>query len=187
MNARAGGYKMLYVAPERLESEGFIDLLRQLPISMIAVDEAHCVSQWGHDFRPSYCRISSVLGHLEKRPIVAAFTATATPIVKQDIIRLLRLQNPFELVSSFDRPNLYFEVRKPKNKMEETKQYLLENKDKSGIIYCATRKNVDDVCNRLNKLGIPATKYHAGLGERERTENQDDFLYDRIPDRKSVV
>ncbi|PHV69238.1 DNA helicase RecQ [Sporanaerobium hydrogeniformans] len=181
MGAREKAYKILYVAPERLEAESFIDLLKELPISLIAVDEAHCVSQWGHDFRPSYRRISQMLSHLEKRPVVAAFTATATPLVKEDIIKLLRLEQPFELVSNFDRPNLYFEVRKPQNKLEEIRQYLLENKDKSGIIYCATRKNVEEVCERLNRLGILATKYHGGLGEQERSENQEDFLYDRMP------
>ncbi len=178
-NARRGAYKMLYVAPERLETESFIELLQELPVSFVAVDEAHCVSQWGHDFRPSYRRISQIIHYLPKRPVVAAFTATATPLVQEDIIKLLHLKKPFELIGSFDRPNLYFEVRKPQNKLEEIRQYLLENKGKSGIIYCNTRKNVEDVCERLNRLGVVATKYHAGLSEQERGENQEDFLYDR--------
>lgn len=181
MNAREGAYKLLYVAPERLETESFIDLMRQMPISMIAVDEAHCVSQWGHDFRPSYRRISQMISFLEKRPIIAAFTATATPLVKRDITSLLGLQSPFEYVSTFDRPNLYFEVKKPHNKIQEIENYLRKHADQSGIIYCATRKNVDELWDRLNRLGIPTTRYHAGLSEKERSQNQEDFLFDRIP------
>lgn len=181
MNAREGAYKLLYVAPERLETESFIDLMRQMPISMIAVDEAHCVSQWGHDFRPSYRRISQMISFLEKRPIIAAFTATATPLVKSDITSLLGLKSPFEYVSTFDRPNLYFEVKKPQNKLQEIENYLRKHSGQSGIIYCATRKNVDELWDRLNRLGIPTTRYHAGLSEGERTQNQEDFLFDRIP------
>lgn len=180
-NARAGVYKLLYVAPERLETESFIDLMRQMPISMIAVDEAHCVSQWGHDFRPSYRRISQMISFLEKRPIIAAFTATATPLVKSDIVSLLGLQTPYEYVSTFDRPNLYFEVKKPQNKLQEIETYLRQHTGQSGIIYCATRKNVDELYDRLNRLGIPTARYHAGLSESERTQNQEDFLFDRIP------
>ncbi len=181
MNAKEGAYKLLYVAPERLETESFIDLMRQMPISMIAVDEAHCVSQWGHDFRPSYRRIAQMISFLDKRPIIAAFTATATPIVKNDIITLLGLQSPFEYVSTFDRPNLYFEVRKPQNKLQEIEAYLKKHVGQSGIIYCATRKNVDELWERLNRLGIQCAKYHAGLSEQERTQNQEDFLFDRVP------
>lgn len=179
-NARMGAYKLLYVAPERLETESFMDLIREVPVSMVAVDEAHCVSQWGHDFRPSYRRVSQILYALPKRPIVAAFTATATPLVKEDIIKLLELNKPFELTSSFDRPNLYFEVRKPENKLHETEMYLREHVGESGVIYCATRKGVDDLYERLLRLGLPCTKYHAGLSEAERSSNQDDFLYDRV-------
>ncbi|WP_054742174.1 DNA helicase RecQ [Cellulosilyticum ruminicola] len=181
MNAKEGAYKLLYVAPERLETESFIDLMRQMPISMIAVDEAHCVSQWGHDFRPSYRRIAQMISFLEKRPTIAAFTATATPIVKNDIMILLGLQSPFEYVSTFDRPNLYFEVRKPQNKLQEIEAYLKEHVGQSGIIYCATRKNVDELWDRLNRLGIQCSRYHAGLNEQERTQNQEDFLFDRVP------
>lgn len=180
-NARAGQYKMLYVAPERLETESFISFIQEVPIAMVAVDEAHCVSQWGHDFRPSYRRIDEMIRRMPKRPIISAFTATATPLVKADIVALLGLKQPFEYVSSFDRPNLYFEVRKPDNKLHEIQKYLKEHIDESGIIYCATRKNVDEVCERLNHMGILATKYHAGLSEHERTQNQEDFLFDKVP------
>lgn len=179
--ARLGEYKLLYVAPERLETESFLSLMEEVPVAMVAIDEAHCVSQWGHDFRPSYKRIYNMIDRLEKRPIVAAFTATATPLVKSDIKELLDLYEPFELVSSFDRPNLYFEVRKPDNKLHEIQSYLKEHPNESGVIYCATRKNVDEVCERLNKLGIPSTKYHAGLSENERTHNQESFLFDQVP------
>lgn len=180
-SAREGAYKLLYVAPERLETESFLNLIEEVHVSMVAVDEAHCVSQWGHDFRPSYKRIYSMIDKLEKRPVVAAFTATATPLVKSDIKTLLDLYEPFEFVSSFDRPNLYFEVRKPDNKLHEIQKYLKEHSGESGVIYCATRKNVDEVCERLNKLGTATTKYHAGLGENERTHNQESFLFDQVP------
>ncbi|MBE6024500.1 MAG: DNA helicase RecQ [Cellulosilyticum sp.] len=179
--AREGAYKLLYVAPERLETESFLSLIEEVQVSMVAVDEAHCVSQWGHDFRPSYRHIYEMIGRIDKRPIVAAFTATATPQVKEDIMKLLDLYHPFEYISSFDRSNLYFEVRKPSNKLHEVQKYLDEHKGESGIIYCATRKTVDEVCDRLNKLGILATKYHAGLSEGERAKNQEDFLFDEIP------
>ena len=180
-SAREGSYKLLYVAPERLETESFLSLLEEIPVSMVAVDEAHCVSQWGHDFRPSYRRIHSMIERLSKRPIVTAFTATATPHVKEDIVKLLNLYQPFQYIGSFDRGNLYFEVRKPSNKLEEIQNYLSEHKGESGIIYCATRKNVDEVCERLNHLGVVATKYHAGLSDEERKQNQESFLFDEVP------
>lgn len=179
--ATNGQYKLLYVAPERLETDSFLQLVREIPISMVAVDEAHCVSQWGHDFRPSYRRIYSMIERLPKRPIVTAFTATATMQVKSDIVQLLDLYQPFEYVSSFDRSNLYFEVRKPNNKLQEVQAYLSEHRGESGIIYCATRKNVDELCERLNYLGVAATKYHAGLSDEERTQNQESFLLDEVP------
>ena len=179
--AREGAYKMLYVAPERLETDTFLSLIQEIPIAMIAVDEAHCVSQWGHDFRPSYVRIYNMIEQIPRRPIVTAFTATATLQVKEDIVRLLDLYQPFEYTSSFDRTNLYFEVRKPDNKLHELQKYLKEHQEESGIIYCATRKSVDEVCERLNHLGVKATRYHAGLSEIERAQNQEDFLFDKIP------
>lgn len=181
LNAKQGMYKILYVAPERLETDSFMELMQILPVSLVAVDEAHCVSQWGHDFRPSYRRIAKMIQTLPKRPIVAAFTATATELVKDDIISLLRLTQSFEFVGSFDRPNLYFEVQKPKSKFEALQSYIAKNREESGIIYCATRKSVDEVCERLNRLGIKATKYHAGLGETERSSNQEEFLFDKVP------
>ena len=180
-SAREGKYKLLYVAPERIETEGFLSLMYDIPVAMVAVDEAHCVSQWGHDFRPSYRRIHEMIQRLPQRPIVCAFTATATPIVEKDIISLLALQSPYIYSSSFDRPNLYFEVRKPDNKLHELQTYLKEHMNESGIIYCATRKTVDEVCERLNRLGIQATKYHAGLNEKERNDNQEAFLFDTVP------
>lgn len=179
--AREGAYKMLYVAPERFETDTFLSLIQEIPIAMIAVDEAHCVSQWGHDFRPSYVRIYNMIEQIPRRPIVTAFTATATLQVKEDIVRLLDLYQPFEYTSSFDRTNLYFEVRKPDNKLHELQKYLKEHQEESGIIYCATRKSVDEVCERLNHLGVKATRYHAGLSEIERAQNQEDFLFDKIP------
>lgn len=180
-SAREGNYKLLYVAPERLETESFLSLLEEIPVSMVAVDEAHCVSQWGHDFRPSYRRIHSMIERLSRRPIVTAFTATATPHVKADIVKLLDLYQPFKYVGSFDRSNLYFEVRKPSNKLQEIQNYLNEHRGESGIIYCATRKNVNEVCERLSHLGIVATKYHAGLSDEERKQNQESFLFDEVP------
>ena len=181
IRARKSEYKLIYVAPERLETESFLRLIEEVPISMVAVDEAHCVSQWGHDFRPSYKRINQIINRIPKRPIVSAFTATATPQVKEDIISLLDLYCPVEYVSSFDRNNLYFEVRKPINKLHEIENYLHQHAMESGIIYCNTRKMVDEVAEKLSTLGVRVTKYHAGLSELERTENQENFLFDKIP------
>ncbi|MDD2402780.1 MAG: DNA helicase RecQ, partial [Clostridia bacterium] len=180
-NARLGIYKLIYVAPERMETESFLQLIKTIKVSLIAVDEAHCVSQWGHDFRPSYVRIADMVDLLPQRPMVAAFTATATPQVKEDIIRLLKLSTPFVLITSFDRENLYFGVTKPENKPKFLVDYLQMsiNEDKPGLIYCSTRKTVEMVSEKLDKKGFSVTKYHAGLPEKERTENQDDFLYDR--------
>ena len=176
-NAREKACKILYGAPERLETESFMELLQFLPVSLVAVDEAHCVSQWGHDFRPSYRRIAQMIQVLPQRPIVAAFTATATELVKKDIASLLYLCQPFEFKGNFDRPNLYFEVQKPKSKFETLRQILVKNENESSIIYCATRKTVDEVCERLNNIGIKAVGYHAGLGDKERSVNQEAFLY----------
>lgn len=178
-NAKDGIYKIVYVAPERLETESFITLLNSINISMITVDEAHCASQWGHDFRPSYTRIAHVIKRMNKRPIVSAFTATATLEVKEDLIHILELDNPYVLLTGFDRDNLYLEVVKPQNKMKYLIEYLNKNKNVSGIIYCSTRKTVEMVNEKLSLRGYHVTKYHAGLSEQERTNNQEDFLYDR--------
>ena len=179
-NAQNGEYKIVYAAPERLETGSFRELVGKLDVSMVAVDEAHCVSQWGHDFRPSYTKIAEMTALLPSRPGVAAFTATATPQVRDDIVRLLNLRHPFTLTTGFDRKNLYFEVVKPKNKTAALLQYLEKNKDKSGIVYASTRKTVDSLCQRLNNEGYPAAKYHAGMPEAARAKNQDDFIYDRV-------
>ena len=178
-NLQAGKYKLLYVAPERLEYPGFLSVVSKLRVSLVAVDEAHCVSQWGQDFRPSYLRIPDFIGHLSHKPVVAAFTATATEQVRQDITRLLQLRDPITLVTGFDRPNLSFSVLHPKKKDAELLKQLDAQKDKSGIIYCATRKQVERVCELLCENGYPATRYHAGLEETERSENQEDFVFDR--------
>ncbi len=174
-----GRFKLIYVAPERLDSDGFSALAQQIPISFVAVDEAHCISQWGQDFRPSYLRITNFIEFLPSRPVVGAYTATATKQVKQDIQRLLKLNNPITCVTGFDRPNLYFEVRQPESKNAELLGLLAPRKGRSGIVYCTTRKNVESVCDFLKDHGYRATRYHAGLDEKERSVNQEDFLYDR--------
>ena len=178
-NLRRGMYKIVYVAPERLTGEGFLSLCRELPISLVAVDEAHCISQWGPDFRPSYLRIPEFLEQLPRRPVVSAYTATATPAVRQDILQNLRLQDPLVMVTGFDRPNLRFEVRKPDSKRGELLTLLALRKGKSGIVYCSTRKEVEAVCVFLQEKKFAATRYHAGLSDEERKQNQEDFLYDR--------
>ena len=178
-NLRDGRYRIVYVAPERLLAEGFLAAARTLKLSLVAVDEAHCISQWGQDFRPSYLKIVEFLNALPRRPVVSAFTATATPLVRQDIIRILELQNPLELVTGFDRPNLRFEVRTPDSKKAELLTLLALRKDKSGIVYCSTRKAVEEICQLLLDRNFHATRYHAGLTDEERKENQEDFLYDR--------
>ena len=171
-------YKLLYVAPERLDSESFIELLKDTTISMIAVDEAHCVSQWGHDFRPSYLKIKNLRNISGKKTVVSAFTATATPSVKEDIINLIGLNNHYEIITGFDRANLKFGVVRINKKFPYVLKYVGENKGKSGIIYCLTRKLTDEVCSRLITAGHKVVKYHAGLRDSERIQNQDDFLYD---------
>lgn len=179
-NAKKGTYKIIYVAPERLCTASFLSLARYVKISMLTVDEAHCVSQWGQDFRPSYLKIPEFLSQLPYRPIVSAFTATATAQVRDDIIKMLGLRNPFCLTTGFDRENLYFGVIHPKDKYAQTKALVKENADKFGIIYCSTRKNVESVCEKLRNDGFRATRYHAGLSDEERRKNQDDFIYDRV-------
>ena len=177
--AAAGQIKLLYVAPERLETGRFRDFAARTPISLIAVDEAHCVSQWGQDFRPSYLKIAEFISRLPYRPVIGAFTATATEQVKQDIIALLQLNQPFTLTTGFDRPNLYFGVARPRDKERYIEEYILDHRDRSGIVYCATRKSVESVCKELRSVGISATRYHAGLTPEERSKNQEDFVYDR--------
>jgi len=177
--ARGGTYKIIYVAPERLMTGEFLAFTETVEISMISVDEAHCVSQWGQDFRPSYLQIAEFVDRLPKRPVVSAFTATATREVKEDMISLLGLQDPVSLITGFDRKNLKFMVKQPKDKYAEALQYIQEHAEECGILYCLTRKLVEEVCNRLNRDGISATRYHAGLSDLERRKNQDDFIYDQ--------
>ena len=179
--AAAGQYKIIYVAPERLETYEFLQFALQAEISMLTVDEAHCISQWGQDFRPSYLKIVQFIRQLWKRPVLSAFTATATEKVKEDIVCVLGLSNPQVLVTGFDRKNLYFAVETPRKKDGYVMEYVQEHREESGIIYCATRKNVDQVCERLKAQGIAATKYHAGLGGEERRQNQEAFIYDQNP------
>jgi ATP-dependent DNA helicase RecQ len=178
--AQKGEYKLLYIAPERLETESFWGLLSRLNISLIAVDEAHCISEWGHDFRPSYTKIAEMIARLPKRPAVVALTATATIQVKHDIVRLLKLQQPYILITGFDRENLYFGVEKPKKKFDFLLKYIKKNVANSGIVYCSTRKTVESVCKQLNEHGISATRYHAGLTDGERIANQEAFIFDKV-------
>ncbi|MDR2793409.1 MAG: DNA helicase RecQ [Treponema sp.] len=181
-----GECRILYVAPERLLKEDFLQILQKMEngtvpqkTALVVIDEAHCVSQWGHDFRPSYLHIAHFIAALNQRPVIAAFTATATQKVKNDILSILSLHEPFTITTGFDRKNLYFEVQKPKNKSAALLDYLRRNKHKSGIVYCNTRKAVEEVWGMLLDRNLAAAKYHAGLEDAERHENQDDFLYDR--------
>lgn len=178
--ASEGKYKLIYIAPERLESERFIEILKDMPVSLLAVDEAHCVSQWGHDFRPSYLSIASLVNHLKVRPIIAAFTATATEQVEIDIEKQLKLNKPNVYVTGFDRENLFFSVIKGADKLEFLLEYLNTYSDQSGIIYAATRKEVDKLYEVLNKKGIKVGKYHAGLNENDRNKTQEAFAYDNL-------
>lgn len=180
-NIRAGKYKIIYVAPERLETESFLRLTNDVRIDFVAVDEAHCISQWGQDFRPSYLKIVDFVKAMRKRPVVAAFTATATEEVRKDVVRILELRDPLCVITGFDRPNLRYEVIHSGRKSRDLLQLLRSRNDQSGIIYCATRKKVESVCQELCDRGIPATRYHAGLPEEERRHNQEDFVYDRKP------
>lgn len=179
--AANGQYKIIYVASERLETWEFLNFARRADISMVTVDEAHCISQWGQDFRPSYLKIVQFIKELSKRPIISAFTATATEVVKEDIQCVLGLHKPKVLVTGFNRENLYFAVETVKKKDAYVTGYVKKHSSDSGIIYCATRKNVDAVYEKLLREGVPVTKYHAGLGNGERQNNQEDFIYDRSP------
>jgi ATP-dependent DNA helicase RecQ len=177
--ARLGGYKIIYIAPERLQRDDIRRLAEELPVAMVVVDEAHCVSQWGHDFRPSYLAISDFIGSLRPRPVVAAFTATATEAVKEDIVLMLRLADPYRITTGFNRENLFFDVRRPKDKYRALTEFLRGNEGKSGIVYCATRKNVNEVTEKLAKDGFSVSPYHAGLSNEEREMAQDGFVFDR--------
>lgn len=180
-NAADGAYKIIYVAPERLESHSFLQFAMEADISMLTVDEAHCISQWGQDFRPSYLKIADFIKKLPRRPVIGAFTATATGEVRADIAHLLGLKNPFTIITGFDRPNLYFEVNRNKNKDKYVSDYINKHPNDSGIIYCATRKNVDKLTALLCEHGVNAVGYHAGLETEERKKNQDEFIYDESP------
>lgn len=177
---RAGRVKLVYVSPERLENEFFTSFMQSIDISMFIIDEAHCVSQWGHDFRPSYCAIKDWVAALPKRPVVGAFTATATEKVKQDMMNLLGLQKERIFIGGFDRPNLYFRVVRTNRKLDFALAYVQQHQEDSGIIYAATRKEVDRVYEELTRRGIRAGRYHAGLSDDVRRTMQDAFTYDRL-------
>lgn len=179
--AAAGRYKIIYAAPERLGTYEFSRFADSVEISMVTVDEAHCISQWGQDFRPSYLKILDFVKSLKKRPVISAFTATATREVREDILCVLNLQNPQQLVTGFDRKNLYFAVEQACQKDRFIREYLQEHREDSGIIYCATRKNVDKLHEILRREGFPVVEYHAGMDNEQRKQSQDDFIYDRKP------
>lgn len=181
--AAAGQIKLLYVAPERLETGRFRDFAARTPISLIAVDEAHCVSQWGQDFRSSYLGIGDFIAGLPQRPPVGAFTATATERVRQDIVGLLGLRNPAVTVTGFDRPNLYFDVVKLETKYKAAwvARYVADHPDESGIVYCATRKTTEALADTLNQMGHPAVAYHGGMSPDARETAQRDFITDKVP------
>ena len=178
--AYLGAYKLIYVAPERLNSPIFVEFASTASISLLAVDEAHCVSQWGQDFRPSYLKISEFARSLPHRPVIGAFTATATAKVKEDIKTLIGLDDPLCITTGFDRPNLYFDVVHPRDKKAHLLMFLRSHLDQSGIVYCATRKTVENLCDFLKKHNIAATRYHAGLEGEERKRNQDSFIHDEV-------
>jgi len=178
--AQEGAYKLIYVAPERLLAPDFLSFAQSAKISMLTVDEAHCISQWGQDFRPSYSKIPEFAASLPKRPVLSAFTATATARVREDIVTLLGLNDPVVLVTGFNRENLYFEVQKIKDKYAALTAFLSAQKERSGIVYCSARATVEEVCEKLKTEGYSTSRYHAGLADDERQDNQDDFLYDRV-------
>ena len=177
---RQGRVKLVYVSPERLQNEFFTNFMRTVPVAMVVVDEAHCVSQWGHDFRPGYRLIKDWIASLPVRPVVGAFTATATEHVKNDMLTLLGLGRPEIFIGGFDRPNLYFRVVQTPHKTDFVLSYLAAHKEDSGIIYAATRKETDKVYTALMKAGVKAGRYHAGLTDEERQRAQENFTYDRV-------
>ena len=177
---RENKYKIVYIAPERLNTYGFLNLVKEINISMVAIDEAHCISQWGHDFRPSYLEIPKFIDSLDNRPVVSAYTATATKEIIEEIEKLLGLKDPLISVIGFDRPNLFYQVVKPSKKFDYLLNYLEENyTEESGIIYCATRKTVDALTNRLQEKGINAIGYHGGMYDEIRKQNQEDFIFNK--------
>ena len=180
-NARRGVYRIIYVAPERLMTDSFLNFAKNADIAQVVVDEAHCVSQWGQDFRPGYLNIALFLNALGKRPRLSAFTATATQTVRDDIVRLIGLKNPYNILTGFDRPNLFLEVRRPKDRDAELRRFLEEHKGQSGIVYCGTRKGVEDVTQMLQDCGVDAVGYHAGMGDEMRSRAQEDFVSDCAP------
>lgn len=178
--AAAGRYKIIYVAPERLLTPAFADLCSKIPISMVAVDEAHCISSWGQNFRPAYLSIRKFVKTLPRRPVLCAFTATATARVKEDIVKQLELKRPKVQVSGFDRPNLFFDVQHPKDKDQALWNFISRHRAECGIVYCITRSQTEEVAEFLESRGIRAAAYHAGLSDAKRLQTQEDFIYDRI-------
>ena len=180
--AENGKYKIIYVAPERLLTESFLHFAMKAKIDFVAVDEVHCVSQWGQDFRPSYLKITEFIDRLSKRPVVGAFTATATEAVKKDVLNILKLKDPFQITTGFDRPNLYFEVRSAASQKEKygmLTEYIRQHPDQNGIVYCISRKLVEELTDKLRSEGVSVRRYHAGLSDSERRKNQEDFIFDR--------
>ncbi|HDR7914282.1 TPA: DNA helicase RecQ [Bacillus wiedmannii] len=178
--AKQGHYKLLYVAPERLDSMEFVDQLIDMKIPMIAIDEAHCISQWGHDFRPSYLHIHRILDYLPEKPLVLALTATATPQVREDICNTLGINQENTIMTTFERENLSFSVIKGQDRNAYLADYIRQNQKESGIIYAATRKVVDQLYEDLMKAGVSVSKYHAGMSDTDRNEQQELFLRDEV-------